>query len=58
MQIKWLYKNDCESRFYESESEEEESSSADECGSLAVHLSRFKVFQTILKKTEEKRTFE
>ena len=55
MQIKWLYKNDWESlqqsgqNRYESaqscyaeetESEEEDSSSADECGSLAVHLSR------------------
>lgn len=55
VQIKWLYKNDWESlqlsaqNRYESaqncyaeetESEEEDSSSADECGSLAVHLSR------------------
>ena len=47
MQIKWLYKDDCVSRFYESESEEEDSSSADDCGSLAVHLSRFKVFQLV-----------
>ena len=56
MQIKWLYKNDWESlqqsaqNRYESaqncyaeetESEEEDSSSVDECGSLAVHLSRY-----------------
>ena len=47
VQIKWLYKNDWETRVpqrqcgYESESDSDENTSSEEdCGSLAVHLSR------------------
>ena len=49
VQIKWLYKNDWEARCgYESESDGDETSSSEEdCGSLAVHLSRVNLMPPI-----------